>query len=151
MKISPIDIQQQQFKGKMFGGLDADDVDAFLQAVAAEMEALNRENSELKELTSRQSRELADMGQKEKDLRETMLAAQRITEEMKNNAQKEAELVVSEAQLQAKRLLDEAERKVAELQAGVQDIRRQRLQFEMDFKALLDSHARMLGSGEQQS
>jgi cell division initiation protein len=149
MKITPIDIQQQQFKGKMLGGLDADDVDAFLQAVAGEMEQLIRENTELKEQLSRQSRDLADQAQKEKDLRETMLAAQRITEEMKSNAQKEAELLVSEAHLQAKRLLDEAERKVAELQAGVQDIRRQRLQFEMDFKALLDSHTRMLGSVEQ--
>lgn len=149
MKITPLDIQQQQFKGKMLGGLDPDDVDSFLQAVAAEMEGLLRENTELKELTNRQSRELADQSQKEKDLRETMLAAQRITDEMKSNAQKEAELIVSEAQLQAKRLVDDAERTVADLQARVQDVRRQRLQFEMEFKALLDNHARMIGSAEQ--
>lgn len=149
MKITPLDIQQQQFKGKMLGGLDPDDVDSFLQAVAAEMEGLLRDNIDLKELVKRQSLELADGAQKEKDLRETMLAAQRITDEMKHNAQKEAELIVSEAQLQAKRSLDEAERKVAELQTGIQDVRRQRLQFEMELKALLDTHARMLGSGEQ--
>lgn len=150
MKISPIDIQQQQFKGKMIGGLDADDVDAFLQAVAAEMESLLRENTELKEQLSRQSRDIAELAQRDKDLRETMLAAQRITEEMKNNAQKESELAISEAKLQAKRLVDEAERKVAELQAGVNDIRRQRLQFEADFRALLESYLNRLGSGEQQ-
>ena len=49
MNITPLDIQQQQFKGKMLGGLDPLDVDAFLQMVAAEMESLIRENSELKE------------------------------------------------------------------------------------------------------
>jgi cell division initiation protein len=70
-------------------------------------------------------------------------------EEMKSNAQKEAELIVSEAQLQARRLVDEAERKVADLQARIQEVRRQRLQFEMEFKALLDNHARMIGTGEQ--
>ncbi len=149
MKITPLDIQQQQFKGKMLGGLDPDDVDSFLQSVAAEMEGLLRENTELKELANRQSRELADQGQKEKDLRETMLAAQRITDEMKNNAQKEAELIVSEAQLQAKRLVDDAERKVADLQARIQDVRRQRLQFEAELKALLDTHARMISASEQ--
>lgn len=149
MKITPLDIQQQQFKGKMLGGLDPDDVDSFLQSVAAEMEGLLRENTELKELANRQSRELADQGQKEKDLRETMLAAQRITDEMKNNAQKEAELIVSDAQLQAKRLVDDAERKVADLQARIQDVRRQRLQFEAELKALLDTHARMLSDSEQ--
>jgi len=149
MKITPLDIQQQQFKGKMLGGLDPDDVDSFLQTVASEMEGLIRENNELKEQTNRQSRELTEHTQKEKDLRETMLAAQRITEEMKSNAQKEAELIVSEAQLQARRLVDDAERKVADLQGRIQDVRRQRLQFEMEFKALLDNHAKMIGSCEQ--
>jgi cell division initiation protein len=149
MKITPLDIQQQQFKGKMLGGLHPDDVDSFLQTVASEMEGLLRENNDLKELTNRQSRELADQAQKEKDLRETMLAAQRITEEMKLHAQKEADLLISEAQLQAKRLVDDAERKVADLQARIQEVRRQRLQFEMEFKSLLDNHARMIGQGEQ--
>ena len=149
MTITPLDIRQQQFKGKMLGGLDSDDVDSFLQAVAAEMEGLLRENTELKEQANRQSRELSDHAQREKDLRETMLAAQRITDEMKANAQKEAELIVSEAQLQARRLVDEAERKVAELQARIQDVRRQKLQFEAELKALLDNHARMIGCGEQ--
>lgn len=149
MTITPLDIRQQQFKGKMLGGLDPDDVDSFLQAVAVEMEGLLRANTELKEQASRQTRELTDHAQREKDLRETMLAAQRITDEMKANAQKEAELIVSEAQLQARRLVDEAERKVADLQARIQDVRRQRLQFEAELKSLLDNHARMLGSGEQ--
>ena len=149
MTITPLDIRQQQFKGKMLGGLDPDDVDSFLQAIASEMEGLLRENTELKEQANRQSRELTDHIQKEKDLRETMLAAQRITDEMKANAQKEAELIVSEAQLQARRLVDDAERQVADMQARIQDVRRQRLQFEVEFKALLDNHARMLGSGEQ--
>ncbi len=149
MKITPLDIQQQQFKGKMLGGLDPDDVDSFLQIVASEMEGLLRENTELKELTNRQSRELVDHVQKEKDLRETMLAAQRITEEMKANAQKEAELLVSEAQLQARKIVDDAERKVADLQSRIQDVRRQRLQFEMEFKSLLDNHSRMIGNCEE--
>lgn len=150
MKITPLDIQQQQFKGKMLGGLDPEDVDAFLQAVAQEMEGLVRENGDLKEQATRQARELEDLVSKEKDLRETMLAAQRITEEMKANAQKEAELLVAEARLEARRLVDEAERQVAELQARVQDVRRQRLQFETDLKALLDTYARMLGSSHGQ-
>lgn len=150
MKITPLDIQQQQFKGKMLGGLDPNDVDAFLQAVAIEMEELIRENSELKEQANRQARELDEMSGREKDLRETMLAAQRITEEMKANAQKESELIVSEAKLQARRLVDDAERQVAELQTRVQEIRRQRVQFESELKALLDSYSRQISSNNGQ-
>jgi len=79
-----------------------------------------------------------------------MLAAQRITEEMKANAQKESELIVSEAKLQARRLVDDAERQVAELQTRVQEIRRQRVQFESELKALLDSYSRQISSNNGQ-
>ena len=148
MKITPLDIQQQQFKGKMLGGLDPDDVDAFLQTVSAEMENLARENNELKEQQARHLRELTDMGEKEKDLRETMLAARRITEEMKANAQKEAALIISEAELKAERIVADSERQLGDLKTRIEDIRRQKIQYEMSLKALLDCHARMLSGDE---
>ena len=148
MKITPLDIQQQQFKGKMLGGLDPEDVDAFLQSVASEMESLIRENNELKEQQARHNREMAEMAEKEKDLRETMLAAQRITEEMKANAQKEASLVVSEAEIRAERIVMDAERQLGELKARIEEVRRQKIQFEISLKALLDSYARQLSGDE---
>lgn len=148
MRITSLDIQQQQFKGKMFGGLDQEDVDAFLQNVAAEMENLIRENNELKEQQARQNREMLDMAEKEKELREVMLAAQRITEDMKGNARKEAELIVSEAELKAERIVADSERQLGELKARIEDVRRQKVQFEMSLKGLLDSFARQLCSDE---
>lgn len=148
MKITPIDIQQQQFKGKMFGGLDPDDVDAFLQTVSSEMENLVRENNELKEQQARHNREIADMSEKEKELRETMLAAQRISEEMKINAKKEAGLIISEAELKAERIVVDSERQLGDLKTRIEDMRRQKIQFEMSLKALLDSYGRMLSGDE---
>ena len=148
MKITPLDIQQQQFKGKMFGGLDQDDVDAFLQSVAAVMENLIRDNNELREQQARQNREMLDISEKEKELREVMLAAQRITEDMKNNARKEADLIISEAELKAERIVADSERQLGELKARIEDVRRQKVQFEMSLKALLDSFARQLSGDE---
>jgi cell division initiation protein len=148
MKITPLDIQQQQFKGKMFGGLDQEDVDAFLQSVAAEMEGLVRENNELKEQQARQSRELLDSAEKEKELREVMLAAQRITEDMKSNARKEADLIISEAELKAERIVADSERQLADLKTRIEEVRRQKVQFEMSLKALLDSFARQLSGND---
>ncbi|RII26949.1 MAG: cell division protein DivIVA [Geobacter sp.] len=148
MKITPLDIQQQQFKGKMLGGLDPEDVDAFLQTVAGEMENLIRENNELKEQQARQSRDMLDMAEKEKDLRETMLAAQRITEDMKANAKKEASLIISEAEIKAERIVADSERQLGELKTRIEEIRRQKIQFEMSLKGLLDSFARQLSGDE---
>jgi cell division initiation protein len=148
MKITPLDIQQQQFKGKMFGGLDQEDVDAFLQGVASEMENLIRENNELKEQQARQSREMLDIAEREKELREVMLAAQRITEDMKNNARKEGELIISEAELKAERIVADSERQLGDLKARIEDVRRQKVQFEMSLKSLLNSFARQLSGDE---
>ena len=149
MKISPMDIQQQQFKGKMFGGLDAEDVDAFLQAVAGEMEELIRENGDLKERLSRNATAIAEMEARESQLRETMLAAQRITEEMKANAQREAHLVVSEAELKGERIIADAEHKLVDLSNQIQDLKRDKVQFESGFKGLLDTYYKLLALSDE--
>lgn len=144
MKISPMDIQQQQFKGKMFGGLDPEDVDAFLQSVAGEMEELIRENNDLKERLNRNATAMAEMEARESQLRETMLAAQRITEEMKANAQKEAHLMVSEAELKGERIVADAEKKLIQLNNQIQELKRDKLQFESGFKGMLDTYYKLL-------
>lgn len=149
MKISPLDIQQQQFKGKMLGGLDPNDVDSFLQLVAQEMESLIRENEDLKEQSHKVALQVAEMTQREANLRETMLAAQKITEEMKSNAQKEATLLISEAELKGERILAAAEQKLAQLNNNIHEIRRQKLQFETALKSLLETHLKMLSVGDE--
>jgi cell division initiation protein len=148
LKITPIDIQQQQFKGKMFGGLNPEEVDTFLQHVAREMEELIRENSELKEQARMATANMEEVSQREKELRETLLAAQRITEEMKANAQKEANLLIAEAEIKADKLLAEAENRLLLLNNEIQELRREKLQFESSFKSLLDTHYKMLSLNE---
>jgi cell division initiation protein len=149
VKISPIDIQQQQFKGKMFGGLDPEDVDSFLQSVASEVEDLIRENTELKEQARRAATDIESMKEKENDLRNTMLAAQKITEEMKANSQKEATLLIAEAELKAEKILDDANRKQSDLNNQIQDLKRDKVQFESALKSLLDSHYKMLSLNDE--
>jgi cell division initiation protein len=139
-----MDIQQQQFKGKMLGGLDPEDVDSFLQSVAGEMEEFIRENNDLKERLNRNAQAMAEMEAREVQLRETMLAAQRITEEMKANAQKEAHLIVSEAELKGERIVAEAENRLLQLNNQIQELKREKVQFESGFKALLDNYYKLL-------
>jgi cell division initiation protein len=144
MNITPIDIQQQQFKGKMLGGLDPHDVDAFLQMVAAEMESLIRENTELKEQARKTALHMEELSQREVTLRDTMLAAQKVTEEMKANAQKEAKLVVSEAELRGERIVAEAENRLLQLNSQIHEVRRLKLQLETNLKSVLEAHLKML-------
>ena len=78
-----------------------------------------------------------------------MLAAQKITEEMKNNAQKEATLLISEAELKAERILAGAENRLAQLNSNIHEVRRQKLQFETALKSLLETHLKMLSIGDE--
>lgn len=149
MKITPLDIQQQQFKGKVFGGLDPEDVDTFLQLVSREMEDLIRENNELKEQAKKASVELADLAERERNLRETILAAQRISEEMKANAQKEATLLISEAEIRAAKIVAESENRTNLLRNEIHDLRRQKAQFLSGLRGLLDSHYKMISINEE--
>ena len=149
MKITPLDIQQQQFKGKLFGGLDQEDVDAFLQTISQEMENLSRENADMKEQIRRNADSMAEFSSREAQLRDTILAAQKITEEMKANSQKEATLIISEAEINAERILADANLKLAQLNSQIQDLRREKLQFEMALKALLDTHYKMITLNEE--
>ncbi len=149
MKLTPLDIQQQQFKGKLIGGLDPEDVDGFLQQVAQELEDLIRENTELREQSRKVIAEREEMTRREGDIRETMLAAQKVTEEMKANAQKEATLLISEAELKGERIVADAEKQLVQLNNQIQELRREKLQFESALKSLLDAHYKMLSLNEE--
>ena len=150
MKVTPLDINQQQFKGKLLGGIDAEDVDAFLQLVSQSMEDLIRENSALKERGQEINTAMDEMRQREVALRETMLAAQKITEEMKANAQKEAAMIVSEAELKGERIVADAEQRLVQLNNQIRDLRREKVQFENALKSLLDAHYKLLALNDEQ-
>ena len=149
MKITPLDIQQQQFKGKLLGGLDPEDVDAFLQMVSQEVEDLVRENGDLKEQAKRIALQLDEMAQREANIRETMLAAQKVTEEMKANAQKEAQLIISEAELKAERIVADAETRLIQTNEQFQELRRQKVLFETSFRSLLETHSKLISLGDE--
>jgi len=149
MKITPLDIQQQQFKGKLFGGLDPEDVDAFLQIVSQVVEDLVRENGDLKEQAKKISAQLDEMAQREANIRETMLAAQKVTEEMKVNAQKEVQLIISEAELRADRIVADAENRLIQTTEQLQELRRQKVQFETSFRSLLETHSKLIALGDE--
>ncbi|MEJ2490774.1 MAG: DivIVA domain-containing protein [Desulfuromonadales bacterium] len=144
MKISPIDIQQQQFKSRPFGYEKAG-VDSFLERVAEELERLIAENQDLQEQVARLKETMADLRVREETLKETLVTTQKVTEEMKANARREAEVLLAETEVKAERLLQNAEDRRLQLLEEIQDIRRQKVDFEVSLRGLLERHIRLLG------
>ena len=143
MRLSPLDIQSQQFRNKL-RGLDPREVENFLELAASEFEELIRENGKLKETLARLTNQYEELKQREQTLKETMITAQKITEDMKTSARKEAEIILKEAELKAEKMVDDAHRKLAVINDQIVEIRRIRAQFETAVKAAAKSHLQML-------
>jgi cell division initiation protein len=77
-------------------------------------------------------------------LRNTLVTAQKMTEEIKGNAKREAELIMKEAELRAEKLLDQAHQKLAQVQAEIAELRRQRDVFGAKLRSHLKTHQDLL-------
>lgn len=143
MRLSPLDIQSQQFRVKL-RGYETREVENFLEMVAAEFEELIRENGKLKEKLARLTNQLDELRQREQTLKETMITAQKVTGDMKMAARKEAELILSEAELRAERTIDDAHRKLAVISDQIMEVRRLRAQFEVQIRSAAESHLKIL-------
>lgn len=143
MRLTPLDIQQQQFK-TAFWGFDKPEVDAFLDLMAADVEQLVRDNKQLGEDLKRTQAELEDHKERERTLKETMVTATRMTEEIKDNARKEAEIVLSQAELQAEQIIQNAHTRLVRIMEDMDELRRQKVQFEASLRSSIASHTKLL-------
>ncbi|PNU19365.1 cell division protein DivIVA [Geothermobacter hydrogeniphilus] len=143
MAITPIDIQQHQFKTRLLG-YDTAGVDQFLEMVADELERVSRQHQEVKEELARTRSSLQEMQQRESTLKETLLTTQKMVEDIKSNARNEAEIILTEAELKAERVVRDAEQRRIQLINEIQEIKRQKISFETSLRALVESHMRLL-------
>jgi cell division initiation protein len=143
MNITPLDITQKQFR-KVFRGLDPEEVEAFLTLVAGEFEGLVREAAALKEAAHRKDEELAEHRGRERALQETLVTAQRASEEIRESAHREAEITLSDAELQAEKIVQSAHGRFLRIVDDINELKRQRVQFEAGLKTLVESHLKLL-------
>lgn len=150
MKLTPLDIQQQQFRTAL-GGFDKREVDAFLDVLANDFESLMRENHALREELKRKESELQDHRERERTLKETMITATRITEDIKQNARKESEIVIAQAETQAEQIIQNAHTRLVRIMEDIDELRRQKAQFEASLRSTIASHTKLLDAmGERE-
>jgi cell division initiation protein len=148
MRLTPIDIQQQEF-GHRLRGYDRKEVENFLDLVAAQMGELSRDNSQMRSEISQLKREIEEHRDREETLREAMLTAQRAIDEIRDVAKKEAELVVTEAEMRAEKIVHSAHGRVTKLVDEVNDLKRQRTRAIEEIRSVLNTHTKLLDTYEQ--
>jgi len=143
MNLTPIDIQQQQFKVK-FRGFDVREVDRFLEYLSETFGTLLDENKTRKERVRRLKLEMQGFKEREETFKRAMLNSQKIVEQMKINARKSAEIIIAEAEVKAEKILNRAHTRLSQLHDDIFELKRQRIQIEVQINSILEAHSKLL-------
>lgn len=148
--LTPLDVRSKRgdFK-KILRGYDPEEVDVFLEMVADRLEAVVRENLQLRERAESLQEQVKAWSGREKAVQEALVTAQELRTEMKNLAQQQADMVLADAQAEARRQLAEAEaevrtlfrdaeRRLAQAQGALDELDRRRTRFLKSYRQLLE-------------
>ena len=148
MKNTPFDIEQQQFHIR-FRGFDIHEVDAFLEKTVDSFEILKQENENLKAEIQRLHRQIQGHLDREQTIKRAMLHSQKSLDQMKANAKKFGEIIVAEAEVTAEKILIKAHNRLAQLHNDISELKRQRLEIEVQIRSVLDAHTKLLELGKE--
>lgn len=107
MKLTPLEIKQQQFE-KSLRGYDVADVQAFLTLVSNEYEHLLTKNRELDEQIEKLSDRVRHYERVEEALHETLQTTKESVAQKMDNARLEAKNTTDKAQMEAESIISEA-------------------------------------------
>lgn len=148
MRITPIDIAHKSFHRKMMG-LDPDEVMEFLRFVSDEMESLIRERNSLKESLREKELAVAEYRERDELLKSTITTATRMSEKLQGDAEREARLIINDAHQKSEVIVRDARDSLKRIYQEITELKRVRMQFENNLKALVQSHMAMLEQGHK--
>lgn len=150
MDLTPLDVRnkREDFK-KIMRGYDPQAVDIFLELVADRLEALVRENIQLRQQTQALQSQVDAQSVREHAVQNALVTAQELRTEMQNQTQREVDHVIKEAEVEARKLLADAdveirsrvrgvERRLDQAQHVLDDLERRRDRFIKEFRGLLE-------------
>jgi len=140
---SPLDIEHKDFGRSLFG-YDRQQVKDFLKRVADHTEDLVRQNKRLTNELDNKGTLIEELQTGELELKRTVVAAERIGNEMKNNAEREAHLILKEAEQQKEMVLREVKMRHKELTSEISRLERERDLFREQFRGMLRAFERGL-------
>jgi len=145
MRITPMDIEQQEFS-RSFRGYNEEEVDDFLDKIVKDYEELINENLKLNEEIERMQEKLKEFGQIEETLRSALLNAQKSAEEMKERVEDEAKVIIEKAEMEAKALKQQVFQREDQVKNEVDNLRRYKFIFKEKFKSMLNLYLKMIES-----
>jgi cell division initiation protein len=143
MKIAPVEIRKYEFK-KVLRGYDPDEVRYFLEMIADELEALNREKSELESKVKSHQEKLQEYRQIEKSMQDALIVAKETSDRSMANTKKESKLIIADAEAKADRIVEGARKEASKIRQDIEKLRMQKDSFIVKIKNILRSEFELI-------
>ncbi len=138
MNVSPLDLRQQKFS-KAFRGFDPVEVTSFMMAVAEDYEQALRETDRLRTDLTRMEAVLNEHREHERSLKGTLLAAQKLADDIKTHADEEARRIIREAQSRSDLLLEKTQARLEDVQREIDGLKLKRKDVETSIEATIQT------------
>ena len=138
MNVSPLDLRQQRFRSA-FRGFDRVEVTSFLAAVADDYEQALRETDRLQQDLARMEAVLNEHREGEKNLRNTLMTAQKLADDIKANAEQEARRIIREAEGRSDLLLEKTQARLEDVQREIDGLKLKRKDVETSIEATIQT------------
>ena len=138
MKVSPLDLRQVRFK-TTFRGFDRAEVLALMAEVADDYEHALREVDNLRQETAKMEAALNQHREHERDLRNTLVTAQKLSDDIRANADAQARQIVREAEGRSDLLLHKTQARLEDVQREIDGMRMKRREVETSLESTIAS------------
>ena len=136
MSLTPVEIRHVRLGRRPFG-YERGTTDRLLADVAASFEDVWRERADLRDEIERLESELHRQREVEEALRNTLLSAERLADELRARAHREADLIVEEARAKAREITGGAEAEREGIRNEIRRLRSVETQVRADYRAFL--------------
>ena len=137
-RVTPIDMRQARFATSM-RGFDKPEVTAFLEEAAAEYEQALRENDRLRQQIGSLETALNQHRELENSLKNTLMSAQKVADDMRETAQQEAARIVREAEGKAELMMQKAQARVEDVVRDIDGLRLKRREVQTNMEACISA------------
>ena len=143
MRMTPLEIHTHRFRRRI-SGLDGQEVEAFLRMVAEDYESVLLENESFKDRLHRLEQDIKSLRDQETLLKETLLSAQCLTEEMRQTAVRETEVLIGEAEIRAEKIIDAAHRRAHQIAESIRELKGMRGGIAEGLRTAIQTHLQLI-------
>jgi cell division initiation protein len=138
MKVSPLDLRQLRFR-TTFRGFDRAEVVALIAEVADDYENALRDVDKLRQEVSKMEALLNQHREHERNLRDTLLTAQRVSDDIRANADAQARQILREAEGRSDLLLQKTQARLEDVQREIDGMKMKRREVETTLESTISA------------